>query len=484
MKSSPVKADPDPASVPGAGGLGGAISAKAAGPLSLRARLLLWLLIPAAISAGLNLGFAHREAGLTATRVQDRLLLGSARIIAQQIQYDDGLLEVAIPPAALELFQSRDEDQVYYRIASPRGLLLSGYAEVPPPPVPVRPEESTVFNAVVRDRPVRVVAYAQPVFGAPAEGPVVIEVAQTFGGHDRMVAGIWSTSLRQELWMLVLVAVFVWIALRWGLKSIVRLGVQVKERAPGSLEPLDPGPVPRELQPLVTAINGYVQRLDAQMAARGRFIANAAHQLRTPFTVLQTQVHFGLKSPDPAQKDEALKASLRVVRDGTRLVNQLLSLSMAEAEHPLRTLHTVDLAALVQRVLEEKADLAQAKDMDLGLDLRTAQAELLASATMVHELVLNLVDNALRYTPRRGVVTVSLAREQGRLQLRVEDDGPGIPEAERARVFERFCRLQPGDTSGCGLGLAIVREVARSMGASVVLSDPPRGGLAVTVTFP
>ncbi|HEY3400976.1 MAG TPA: sensor histidine kinase N-terminal domain-containing protein [Geothrix sp.] len=452
---------------------------------SLRARLLLWLLVPLGAFAVLNIWFAHREAWNTATRVQDRLLLGSARIIAQQIQYEDGLLEVAIPPAALELFQSPDQDRVYYRIASARGVLLSGYAELPPPPGTLRPEESLFFSSVVREQPVRVVAYAQPVFAAPGEGPVVIEVAQTYQAHQRLVQQIWATSLRQELWTLGLVALLVWISLRRGLKGIVRLGNKVRDRIPGSLEPLDPGPVPQELEPLVGAINGYVQRLDTQMAVRSRFIANASHQLRTPFTVLQTQASFGLRSPDPAQKDEALRAIFQGVRHGTRLVNQLLSLSTAEAGvQPARPFVPVNLVDLVQRVLEEQAALAQSKDIDLGLDLHTDRAELMASSSMLHELVANLVDNALRYTPPKGEVTVSVRRVGELVVLRVEDNGPGIPPGDRARVFERFCRLHDDEVPGCGLGLSIVQEVAHALGAEVQLSEPAAGaGLVVTVVF-
>jgi len=453
---------------------------------SLRVRLLLWLLVPLGVLAGLNIWFAYREARNTATMVQDRLLLGSARIIAQQIQFDDGVLEVAIPPAALELFHSSDQDRVYYRIASPKGVLLSGYAELPAPPSVLRPEESLHFSAVVRDQPVRVVAYAQPVFAAPDEGPVVIEVAQTYQSHRKLVQQIWTTSLRQESWMLALVAILAWISLRGGLKGIVRLGDKVRERTPGSLEPLDPGPVPQELEPLVGAINGYVQRLDAQMAVRSRFIANASHQLRTPFTVLQTQVNFGLRSPAPDQKDEALKAIFQGVRHGTRLVNQLLSLSKAEAgvQHP-RPPVSVNLVDLVQRVLEEQAALAQAKDIDLGLDLQTERVELLASSSMLHELLANLVDNALRYTPPRGMVTVSVRRVEELVVLRVEDNGPGIPPGDQTRVFERFCRLHDDDTPGCGLGLSIVQEVALALGAEVQLSDPPTDtGLVVTLVFP
>jgi two-component system sensor histidine kinase TctE len=453
---------------------------------SLRARLLLWLLVPLGASAALNIWFARQEALHTATVVQDRLLLGSARIIAQQIQYEDGVLEVAIPPAALELFQSSDQDRVYYRIASGKGVLLSGYAELPPPPAALKPEESLHFSTVVRNQSVRVVAYAQPVFAAPDQGPVVIEVAQTYQAHQRLVQQIWTTSLRQETWMLALVAVLVWIALRRGLGGIVRLGDKVRDRTPGSLEPLDPGPVPHELEPLVASINTYIQRLDTQMAVRSRFIANASHQLRTPFTVLQTQVNFGLRSPDAPQKQEALKAIFQGVRHGTRLVNQLLSLSSAEAgvQHP-RPPVPVNLVDLVQLVLEEQAALAQSKDIDLGLDLQTDRVELLASSSMLHELVANLVDNALRYTPPKGVVTLSVRRAAELVILRVEDNGPGIPAQDRARVFERFCRLHDDDIQGCGLGLSIVQEIALALGAEVQLADPPAGtGLIVTVVFP
>ena len=454
--------------------------------LSLRARLLLWLLVPLGTLALANLGLARREARRTADMAQDRLLLGSARIIAQQIQYEDGLLDVAIPPAALELFQSGTQDRVYYRIASPKGILLSGYAELPPPPGPLHSEESMHFRAEVRGEPVRVVAYAQPVFAAPSEGPVVIEVAQTCQDHDQLARKLWTTTLRQDLWTLALAAVLVWLALRRGLKDILRLRDDVSRRTPGSLEPLQAGPMPQELQPLVAALNGYIQRLDAQMAVRSRFIANASHQLRTPFTVLQTQAAYALRSGDPAAKDEALAAMSEGVRQGTRLVNQLLSLSKAEAGAQLsRPTEPVDLVDLAQRVLEDQAPLAQSRGIDLGFDYPEARVDLLASPSMLRELLSNLVDNALRYTPPKGAVTVAVRSEGDRVLLRVEDTGPGIPAEDRTRVFERFCRLRETDSQGCGLGLSIVQEIARALGADLQLSDPPAGtGLVVTLAFP
>ncbi|GLH67722.1 sensor histidine kinase [Geothrix edaphica] len=454
--------------------------------LSLRARLLLWLLVPLGGLALMNLALARREARRTADMVQDRLLLGSARIIAQQIRFEDGLLDVAIPPAALELFQSGAQDRVYYRIASPQGVLLSGYAELPSPAEAPRPEESVYFQTEVRGEPVRVVAYAQPVFAAPAEGPVIIEVAQTLQDHDQLARKLWTTTLRQDLWTLALAGLLIWFALRRGLKDILRLRDEVGRRTPGSLEPLRSGPMPQELQPLVGALNGYIQRLDAQMAVRSRFIANASHQLRTPFAVLQTQASHGLRSADPALKDEVLEAMSGSVRQGTRLVNQLLALSRAEAgtlAH--RPGERVDLADLAQRVLEEQATLAQSRNIDLGFDRPEGRLDLAAPSAMLHELVANLVDNALRYTPPGGRVTLALRRADGAPVLAIEDNGPGIPPADRVRVFERFCRLGNDDTPGCGLGLSIVQEVARALGAEVRLSDPASGsGLVVTVAFP
>ncbi|WP_043483160.1 sensor histidine kinase [Geothrix fermentans] len=454
--------------------------------LSLRARLLLWLLVPLGALALVNLALARQEARRTADMVQDRLLLGSARTIAQQIRFEDGLLDVAIPPAALELFQSGAEDRVYYRIASPQGVLLSGYAELPPPPMGLRPEESVRFPAEVRGEAVRVVAYAQPVFAAPAEGPVIIEVAQTLQDHDQLVRKLWTTTLRQDMWTLALAGLLIWFALRRGLKDILRLRDEVGRRKPGSLEPLRARPLPQELRPLVEALNSYIQRLDAQMAVRSRFIANASHQLRTPFAVLQTQASHGLRSADPALKDEVLGAMSESVRQGTRLVNQLLTLSQAEAGAQLsRPRDPVDLATLTQRVLEEQAPLAHARNIDLGFDHAGEPVDLRAPAAMLHELVANLVDNALRYTPPGGKVTLALGRTGDGITLRVQDNGPGIPPGDRARVFERFCRLNQDDTPGCGLGLSIVQEVAQALGAEVRLSDPDSGtGLVATVTFP
>jgi two-component system sensor histidine kinase TctE len=434
---------------------------------SLRLQLLGWVLVPLGLLVAVNTWMAFRNASETATVVQDRMLLGAVRIIAEQTYYKSPELHVEVPPAALELFESSSPDRVYYRVTSPRGALLLGYPELPSPPVALRAEEFTHFDSAVRGEPVRVAALAQPVVGAPDPGPVLIEVAQTLQSHRALATQIWKQAIRQQLVMLGLAIVLVWLGLQFGLRPLIRLRDAVLDRQPGVLEPLDPGPVPQELAPLVSAMNEYVHRLDEHMAAHGRFVAYASHQLRTALTVLNTQVSFALRSEDAATRQDALQAIRDGVRHGIRLVNQLLTLFMAEAgAHSLPRQTEVDLAEVVKHVLEELATLAQSKSIDLGFEQRGG-SKVRGTPSMLHELVANLVDNAIRYTPAGGTVTAAVVADADRVTLRIEDNGPGIPAEQRERVFERFYRLHDGASGGSGLGLPIVREIAAASLAKV-----------------
>jgi two-component system, OmpR family, sensor histidine kinase TctE len=453
---------------------------------SLRGQLLGWLLVPLALYAVSSAWFSYRTASETATVIQDRLLLGSARMIGEQVRYDDGAPQVAIPPAALELFQSSSSDRVYYRIASANGSLLAGYGELPLPPGPVDIEESMHFDALFRGEPVRAVAFAQPLFAAPEDGPLLIEVAQTLRSHATLTRQLWAHTVWPQLLILALAVLMVLIGLHRGMLPILQLRERVQRRRPGALEPLDAKPVPHELTPLVHAINDYVRRLDDYVSAHSRFVANASHQLHTPLTLLNTQVNYGLRSTDLAGKDDALRAIHEGLRHGIRVVNQLLTLSTAEAAlgHALRR-HDVDLIDVVKHVLEESATVAQARNIDLGFEVYGGPAVVHAVPAMLHELVANLIDNALRYTPAGGVVTAIVETMKTLNVLRIVDNGPGIPVEDRERVFERFYRLRQDRSDGCGLGLPIVREIAIASGATVSLSDAPAGsGLVVTVTFP
>lgn len=452
---------------------------------SLRARFLVWLLVPLALFVAFNSWVAYRNAIQMATVVHDRLLLGSARIIAEQVHYEDGMLQVVIPPAALELFQSDAQDRVYYRVTGPNHGLLAGSIDLPDFKRPLKSEESAYFDLLFRSEPVRVVVFSQPVFAAPEHGPVMIEVAQTRNSYQALADEMWTHAVLQQFLLLGLAALLVWLGMRWGLAPLIRLRDTMQQRKPNTVEPLDITSVPNELVSLVQGMNDYVQRLDEHMSAHSRFIANASHQLRTPLTVLNTQVNYGLRSPDIESKDAALGAINSGVQHGIRLVNQLLTLSTAEVhlDQPSRQ-SDINLIAVVQRLLEELATLAQTKQIDLGFDFDEDIVMVHDASSMLDELVSNLVDNALRYTPAGGIVTVGVKRQEGTVVLCVEDNGPGIPAAERERVFERFYRLHGDRSDGSGLGLAIVQEIATASGAQVLLSTPAQhAGLLVTVTL-
>jgi two-component system sensor histidine kinase TctE len=453
---------------------------------SLRTQLLVWLLAPLALFVAFNSWVAYNNAIQMATVVHDRMLLGSARIIAEQVHYEDEMLQIIIPPAALELFQSDSHDRVYYRITGPNHGLLAGSADLPLLKDPLGSEESTYFDAQFRGEPVRVVAFSQPVFAAPEHGPVLIEVAQTRHSYEVLADRLWQHAVQQQLLILALVGLLGWIGMHRGLAPMMQLRDTVRRRKPNTLEPLDLAPVPHELEPLVQAMNDYVRRLDDHMSAHSRFIANASHQLRTPLTVLNTQVNYGLRSDDIEGKDAALAAINGGVQHGIRLVNQLLMLSTAEVRIGRRLPYSeVNLIAVVRRVLEELATLAQTKHIDLGFDFTEETIAVRDTLAMLDELVSNLVDNALRYTPAGGIVTVSVARRADQVVLRIEDNGPGIPVQEREHVFERFYRLHADLSDGSGLGLAIVREIAAACEAEVTLSAPAaHQGLVVTVVLP
>lgn len=452
---------------------------------SLRRQLLQWLGVPLVLVAALDAVVSYQAAVGTARSVQERMLLGAARVISEQVRLEDGVPQVIVPPAALELFASPSQDRVFYRATDPGGALLTGYDDLPLPPRRPRRESAVFFDAQMRGRPVRVVAYAQPMLGRPQQGDVLVEVAQTLGGRDALARDIWLASVARQVFLLGLGGLLLWLGLRRGLQPVTRLRDAMLARNPGSVAPLEERAVPHELQPLVSAINDYAARLDRHMSAHSRFIADASHQLRTPLTVLNTQVAYALRSDDQAARQEALLAIRSSVQHGIRLVRQLLAFTTAESGGAQQVAERVDLVAVVTSVLEREAWRSKERGIDLGFQGEGGDAVVAGHRDLLLELVSNLVDNALRYTPRGGQVTVSVTRGPGTVTLAVQDDGPGIPAAERGRVFERFYRLRNTVSDGCGLGLAIVREIAASHGAQVALADGPAGrGLLASACFP
>ncbi len=275
-----------------------------------------------------------------------------------------------------------------------------------------------------------------------------------------------------------------WLVSR-SLAPLQRLAGEVRARDSGSLQALPEDRLPDEVLPLVQSLNALLARLDAALAAQRHFVGDAAHELRSPLTALKLQVQVMRRAPDEATRDEAARALTAGVDRATRLVEQLLALARSEAGPP-RAAPSAPLAELVRQAMADVAPLADARGTTLELDVAEgAEAVTVPGDADVAVLARNLIDNAVRYSPHAGHVSVWVGSVAARPVLQVDDDGPGIPEADREMVFDRFVRRDnAADQTGSGLGLAIVRQVALRQGAEVALSESPARGLRVRVTWP
>jgi two-component system sensor histidine kinase TctE len=289
-----------------------------------------------------------------------------------------------------------------------------------------------------------------------------------------------------QLLLIVLAGFMLWFAVGRGLAPLETLRREVENRSHRDLSALPVEETPQEVKPLISAMNELLDRLSLALAAQQRFIADAAHQLRTPIAGLKTQTELAMRQTPPGEAQVTLRQLRSATEQTTHLVNQLLSL--ARAEPPAGRVHTsdrVDLEALARGATTDWVPRALDRNVDLGFDADSERAYVEGDPFLLREMLNNLLDNAIRYTQPGGQVTVRVSRMHESPVLTVEDNGPGIPDTERGRVFERFYRVLGTGTDGCGLGLAIVREIAQSHGAQVELTTSSGGhGTTARVVFP
>lgn len=449
---------------------------------SLQRELLAWLIAPMAAVVVFNVWTTYKGALDTANLITDRTLLASARVIAERVRKTDGLVEAPIPPSALEMFASAEQDLVLYRVATSDGLLLAGYPDiVAPPKLPVG-LEALYFDTAFRGERVRAVVLARPIIETGNQQTAIIAVGETTKNHDRLVTDLWLKALRDQVFLVVAAGMLAVFGLRRGIAPLMRLRDEVVRRDPAELKPFDTATVQTEIRPLVEALNEAFDRVQRLVATQRRFVANAAHQLRTPLALLRTQIVVGRREPGAVAKEEALAAIDNSVDRMARLSNQLLSLARAEQGVSSLRKEEVDMEAAARNALDALALAAVDRDIDLGFDPAQGPFVVWGHSNLLRELVFNLTDNALRYTPRGGTVTVRLAHKEDEVILLVEDSGPGIPAPERENVFERFYRRLDTGGEGTGLGLAIVKEIVASHEGTIELEDrAPGPGLVVEV---
>ncbi|VXC92558.1 Histidine kinase [Burkholderia sp. 8Y] len=452
---------------------------------SLRIRLLWWLLVPLAIYVFVTGKAAYDNARRTADLVQENTLLASARMIAGEVEWSDGRLLVDIPPAALEVFASPQGDQVFYNVSVDDGRLLAGAPDFPTQKASARHDSPIFYNADMHGKPIRAVGMVRQMYDSGAIRSVLVSIGKTQASRDAMLREIWRPQLVRQIEMVLLAVALACIGLTFELRPLLKVKEEVMDRDPMQLEPLRVERMHTELRPIVEAINQCIARLGLQVAAQRRFIADAAHQLRTPLTLLETQLQFARQHCDMEPTlSEALAAMQRSNRSMVGLTNKLLLLAQAEAaDYTQLARQKVDLAAIAQDVIEDLAMFAQKHDINLGAELADS-AWIIGHQGLLSALVHNVTENAIRYSQPGGHVTVAVARGEGRVMLTVTDDGPGIPAEARSRVFEPFYRAS-ADTEGTGLGLAIAKEIVQAHRGEIALHyrEQPLRGVIVTATF-
>ncbi|MGB4767225.1 MAG: sensor histidine kinase [Rugosibacter sp.] len=453
---------------------------------SLRRQLLVWLLsmlIPLLLLGGLNSYFrAYHFSNLA----YDRSLFRAALGLADQVFVVKGQVVVDLPQKALDLLEYDKDDWVYYRVTDPKGKLITGEVDLPLPAQWPIAGEHIYYDAKLREKSVRVVAFSLPLKGTSAKGVALVQVAETKSKRDQLANEVITTMMLPQILLVLLAIILVHYGIRRGLRSLDKLQEAIEQRSHRDLSMMSIDDSPKEVQPLLHSMNNLLQRLKDSIARQQRFTADASHQLRTPLAGLQMQAEMALRENNPARIRHALEwihsSTLRL----SHLVNQLLAMARVEPTSGREfNLQRMDLVKLTRDTTAEWVTKALARQIDLGFESAEETVLVTGNATMLHEMLANLLDNAICYTPQHGNVTVAVAADAKHVQLTVEDNGPGIPAEERERIFERFHRLPESTGEGCGLGLAIVREIVQIHHASITLNDGTGGhGTLVSIRLP
>ena len=447
-------------------------------PLGLRQRLLLAIMVPLTIVFAISVILDYRMARETADAAFDQSIADAALDIAAHIQADSANPSFALSAETEAMLRNNASDQVFFAVRDSADHLLAGDADLPGAPG-ARGGEPRFADAVFRNMATRTAALR---IDSP-RGEIRITVAETVSKRNRASRRILTAMILPNLAVILATFLAVYAGVRTGLEPLEEVEAEIAARSPRDLRELETTNCPREIRPVVSRLNELFWMLREASATQQRFLADAAHQLRTPLAGLQTQIELATSEGRFASDHERLARIEDATGRMTHLVDQLLTYARAEPTAAAsQVVEPVALHELVEQAASIFLDRALARNIDLGFDIRSAHV--LGTPWMLREALANLIDNALRYTPDGGIVTVRTGVHEGAPFLEVDDNGPGIPEGEREQVFGRFYRI-PGSTGdGCGMGLAIVREIAGFHGATVRLATSATGGLQARIDFP
>jgi two-component system, OmpR family, sensor histidine kinase TctE len=443
---------------------------------SISRQLVLWLAVPLMLLAlcGALVHYVNNVApGVISS---DRRLKEAADAVMAHVQVHDG--QITLDATSGEARPLPARDSVVYALRDSQGRLLAGDGELQPAHMSGAP---TQLNGVtqIEHRNVRSLTTR---FETPA-GAALVTVADIKPAAEPAARYSLMRTLLWDFVQLDVTLVLVWVGIQLGLRPVKRLREDIAARSPQDLRPIDESLVPREIAPVVVTLNRLFSTLRSSVQAQQLFIANTAHQLRTPITGLQAQLDLLVAESGAAAGGSRLLTLQEGIRQLAHSANQLLSLARADPTVNMASKNqVVALDTLVGEVAAKFFDRALQANIDLGID--TVPTALRADPALIDDMLSNLVDNALKYTPAGGSVTVATGSKQGKPYLMVEDSGPGISTSDRQRVLQRFYRLPNSPGHGSGLGLAIVDEIARLYDARLTIGEGSNGrGTRITLEF-
>ena len=454
---------------------------------SIRRSLLIWLVLPLALLVPATAILFYRLALAPALDSLDHALDGTALALERLVRQDGGVLSLAMSPELDSALRADRYDEVHWVALGPDGRVLGGDRELATVGGPPTAVDWRFFDSYYESQPVRVALHGWTCVPATAGRPAgqcEARVSETLNKRQGVAQQVLAAAFSAMLVEALVLAVMGWLAIVRSLKPVERLSKDIEQRSPDHLGAVDRPDIPREVAPLVAALNDLFARVVTASAAEKAFIADAAHQLRTPLTVLRTETELALLEAHPPQLEGLLRRLHIATTRAARLANQLLSQARAEHERHNSAIERFDLKQIATEAAEEWVARSMDAGVDLGFELAAARVD--GHGFLLREMLANLLDNAINYAGHGARVTIRTGTSTSapaRAFLEVEDNGPGIPAPERERAFERFQRGNAGGT-GSGLGLSIVRDIAGHHGALAELLDGPGGvGLKVRVTF-
>lgn len=454
---------------------------------SLRKKLLVLLVPPLLILILITSSILFRFAIVEQRDAFDNALYDSAYSIYQLIQKsDDSIENLSLPKNEKQFILNDQSDVIFYNVVGTDGKLLNGDSDGGlMPQIKEQTSNPNFRDGIVHNLNVRIVSTLVSIQKNGVELPVYIQVAETLNKREALASNVLIDIIVPQLLLVLFTIIIIWFGVERGLQPLFDLQAAVSKRSYLDLSSIEMPDVPTEVMILVNSVNSLMRQLESVLSAQNRFIADAAHQLRTPLAGAQAQLELALLESDPDQHQELLERVSTSMERLSHTITQLLSLArnQQDASHNM-VMSRVNLNKIAQEVTTDMVPTAIKKGLDLGFEADTQSTIILGDTKRLKEMLYNLVDNALLYTPTGGKVTVKVQHEAGEIVLSVIDNGPGIPKSEREKVFERFHRVIGTGQEGSGLGLAIVMEIAQLHQANVEIADEPRKkGLNIQVSF-